>query len=172
MLCISTSKRMLAHTFTWLKSTENIEKWWKKYLLLHTHERLRKDSWRKLKKKVCWSAIGSDSQKLVDQNSKWVTSVWVSTSFWESLPIADQQTFFYIVHWEPLMCMMKKLLFYSVSSVFDHANAYASMRLLVEIHNTRTDCILRLIIWYPPCIATPPALMGKILFWGNFTRNI
>ena len=27
------------------------------------------------------------------QNSKWVTSVWVSTSFWGSLPIAGQQTF-------------------------------------------------------------------------------
>ena len=29
-------------------------------------------------------------------NYKWATSVWVSTSSWESLPIADQQSFFFV----------------------------------------------------------------------------
>ena len=55
MLCISTSKRMLAHVFAWLKTVKNIWKLWKKYLFHHVHERL--DTWRKMKKKVCWSAI-------------------------------------------------------------------------------------------------------------------
>ena len=61
MLCISTTKRMLAHAFAWSKMIKNIWKWVKKNLFHHAH-----GLQRKTKKKVCWSAIGSDSQKLVD----------------------------------------------------------------------------------------------------------
>ena len=42
LLCISTSERMLAHAFTWSKTTKNIQKLGKKYLFHHAHERLTK----------------------------------------------------------------------------------------------------------------------------------
>ena len=48
-----------ARAFAWSKMIKNIRKSWKKSLFHHTHERLTK-------KKVCWSAIESDSQSLVD----------------------------------------------------------------------------------------------------------
>ena len=65
-MCISTRERMLAHEFAWSKTTINIQKWRKKYLFHHACERHTRGLRRKMKKKVCWSAIGSDSQKLVD----------------------------------------------------------------------------------------------------------
>ena len=82
------------HAFAWSKTIKNAQKWVKKstFFIMRTRGSLRahKEKW---KKKVCWSAIGSDSQKLVD------------THFWVFLIVCD------------------------------HANACASMRSLVEIHN-------------------------------------
>ena len=46
MLCISTSKRMLAHAFTWSKMMKIIGKLWKKYLFHHAHKRRMWDVWR------------------------------------------------------------------------------------------------------------------------------
>ena len=73
----------------------------------------------------------------VEKKSKW------ATSFWGSLPIADQQTIFFIflhVSYTSLSCTRwKKYFFHHFQIfyiVFDHANACASMRSLVEIHNT------------------------------------
>ena len=54
------------HAFAWSKTIKNTWKWVKKYLFHHAHERHKRGLRRKTKKKVCWSAIGSDSQKLVD----------------------------------------------------------------------------------------------------------
>ena len=42
LLCISTSKCMLAHAFAWLKMIKNIQKSWKKYISHQTHKRLMK----------------------------------------------------------------------------------------------------------------------------------
>ena len=66
MLCILTREPMLAHAFSWSKTIKNTQKWVKKYLFHHAYERHTRGLWRKQKKKVCWSAIGSDSQKLVN----------------------------------------------------------------------------------------------------------
>ena len=65
LLCISTSERMLVHAFAWLKLIENTRKWVKKVPFHHAYKRLMRGLRRKLKKKVCWSAIESDSQSLV-----------------------------------------------------------------------------------------------------------
>ena len=187
MLRISTSERMLAHAFAWSKTIENTRKWVKStFFIMHTRgsREALNEKRRKTKKKVCWSAIGGDSQKLVDtqmlvanlefcflfflfffstctshvhddvlwktlqkknkkeQNSKWAPSVWVSTSFWESPPIADQQTFFFVFLREPylsLSCAWWKRYFLTHFQVFlivfDHGNACTSMHSLVEIHN-------------------------------------
>ena len=42
LLCILTSKHMLAHVFAWSKTMKNIWKSWKKYLFHHACERLMK----------------------------------------------------------------------------------------------------------------------------------
>ena len=70
MLCILTSKRMLAHAFSWSKTMKNIQKSWKStFSIMCT-----KGSWRKTKKKVCWSAIGSDSQNWLT-HKRWLL-IW------------------------------------------------------------------------------------------------
>ena len=68
--------------------------------------------------------------KRTKKNSKWATSFWVSTSFWESLPIADQQTFFFIFLHEPYMSLSytwwKSYFFHHFPMfliVFEHTNA-------------------------------------------------
>ena len=69
LLCILTSKQMLAHAFACIRMVENDQKHKKMMKKVHfsscipeAHVRLTK----KKEKKVCWSVIGSDSQKLVD----------------------------------------------------------------------------------------------------------
>ena len=52
-------------------------------------------NWKMIKKNYIMhtgSACRKNNKK--QQNSKWATSPWVSNGFWESLPIADQQTLF------------------------------------------------------------------------------
>ena len=49
------------------------------------------------------------------QNFKRATSFLVSTSFWESLPIADQQTFFFVFLHEPLMYFLTIFEYFSVT---------------------------------------------------------
>ena len=56
MLCIS---NQLTHACAWVRMVENDEKH-------RNHCMCTRGLQRKTKKKVCWSAIGSDSQKLVD----------------------------------------------------------------------------------------------------------
>ena len=70
---------MLVNAFAWSKTMENI---WKSWFC----------SWT-------WEGLVEKQSK--QQNSKWATSFWVSTSFWESLPIADQLTFFFVFLHEP-----------------------------------------------------------------------
>ena len=99
---------MLAHGFTWLKLAENTGKWEKIAFPSYTQE-----AYKRLTKKN-------------EENSKWATSIWVSPSFWESLPNRWPTNFFFIflrfsscaLH-EPIVQMMKKILFYSFSTVFD-----------------------------------------------------
>ena len=69
-------------------------------------------------------------------------SIFFQTSFWESLPIADQQTFFFLFLHEPYMSLSytwrKRYFFHHFRMfliVFDHASACSSMRSLVEIHS-------------------------------------
>ena len=66
MLCVLTSKLMLANAWTWSKKMKNTQKSTRKYLFHFAQERLTWGSHRKTRKKVCWSAIGSDPPKLVD----------------------------------------------------------------------------------------------------------
>ena len=57
-----TSECMLAHAFAWSKTTKFFENYEKNtFFIMHT-----RGLQRKTKIKVCWSAIGIDSQKLVD----------------------------------------------------------------------------------------------------------
>ena len=106
LLCISTSERMLAHAFAWLKTIENIRKLTKNYLFHHVHERLMRGS---------------------------------------------------CVHF-PIF-----------SIVFDHANACASMRSLVEIHN-------RIVLFVSAYVGTqcvcPFSLRGLMLFYLSFTNPL
>ena len=78
------------------------------------------------------------------QNFKWATSIWVSTGIWESLPITEQQTFFFVCLREPyvnLLCAWWKRKFLMIFDlvffmIFKHANAWISMCSLVIIRNT------------------------------------
>ena len=111
MLYILTSKCMLAHAFAWLKTIKII---------------------RKSPKSTFFIMRMIDSCKTHEEKySKWGARFWVLTSFWESLPIADQQTFFFIFLHEPYMSLScawwKKVLihdFLMFFIVFDHANAW------------------------------------------------
>ena len=58
VLSISTSKRMLAHAFAWLKTIENTRKCIKKYLFHHAHERLTKKNKEKRSKKFVGQRLG------------------------------------------------------------------------------------------------------------------
>ena len=80
------------------------------------------------------------SMKKSEEKTKLATSIWVSASFWESLPIADQQNLFFFfssqaLH-KPLVRMMEKVLFHDFHC-FRPCKRCASMHSLVEIHNTK-----------------------------------
>ena len=121
LLCILTSKRMLAHGQNWWKTFENHEK----YLFHHVYKRLMKGSWKKHNQK--------------QQNSKWATSFWVSTSFWESLPIAAQQTFFFGFLHKPYMshAWWKRYFFHDFQMffIFSTMRTHAQARLKYATHS-------------------------------------
>ena len=109
------------------------------------HSKIMKKVPFKMKKKVCWPAFGSDFQNLVD-TEKLVAHLKCCCFlfFFLHAPLIcmTQNVLWKFSSWplyEPLMYMMKKLLFYDFwmfSFVFDHANVWASMLSLVKIHNT------------------------------------
>ena len=121
LLCILTSKRMLAHAFTWSKTRKNTQKIFKKYFFIVRMRDSRKAhaTWN------CWGA----------------NSFWVSTSVWESLLNAKK------LHFSSCSCVSLTwvsrtynekstfLNFQAFFIVFDHVNACASMPSQVEIHN-------------------------------------
>ena len=90
LLWISTSKCLLVHAFACLKTI-------KKHLKMSTNIFI-------IHMSCTWDTHVEKKNKK-QQNSKWATSIWVSTSFWESLPIADQQTFFFVFLREPYMSL-------------------------------------------------------------------
>ena len=141
-----------------------------------SHERLTRGLRRKTKKKVCWSEIGSDSQKLVFQRTFYI--MHMSCSYrkkYKNNKIPNKQpasacqpafenhsqsltnnvfsSFFFL----SLSCAWWKGYFFHNFQMFfivlDHANACASMHLLVKIHNivvtnqNSTSCKILISFW-------------------------
>ena len=67
-------------------------------------------------KKVPFPSCAREAHVRCMKNSEENTSILVSASFWESLPIPDQQTFFFVfssqAFHKPLVRMMEKVLFH------------------------------------------------------------
>ena len=103
VLCISTSERGQKQ---W-KTFENYEK--RTFSIMYTR-----------------GSCNAHEEK--QENSKWATSFWVSTSFRESLPIADQQSFFFIflhVSYMSLSCTWWKRYFFII---FKCVLSFSTMR--------------------------------------------
>ena len=130
MLCISTSKRMLARAFAWSKTIKNTRKLVKKVPFASCAReacKAHEEKQRKTKKKFVGQRLGVTPKSCLT-HKHWLL-IWKFVVF---------------VLREPLVRMMKKVLFTHFrvfSIVFDHADACA-----VEIHNT---CIFHIIfqIW-------------------------
>ena len=109
-MCISTSKRMLAHAFAWSKLMENIPKSWKStFFFIRT-----RGSCRLMKKNKEKSYLGAF------RKNKCVLIRYIPSSTWASRIHDGKGTFSQ---------------FQMFFIFFNHVNACASMHSLAEIHN-------------------------------------
>ena len=129
-------KRMQKTYVSWARVAQIrlVQKNVEKSLLVSNWEWLPKASWHP--KAGCSLGI-----LLFQKNSKWASTFWLSTGFWESLPLADQQTFFFLFY-VSLTCASRahdnKGNFHNFQVfffIFDHGNTCPSMSSLVKIHN-------------------------------------
>ena len=96
--------------------------------------------WKIMKKVTFLSCVQEAHVRPMNENEeksypKWATSFWVTTGFWESLPIANQQAFFLNFSSWASVSMMKTVLFSWFLNVFHCFRPCEHMCLLVEIHN-------------------------------------
>ena len=122
MLCISTSKRMLAHAFAWSKTIENIRKSWKKYevcrykafLFMNIRRSSRKTKKNEIPKEQpafgCQPAFGSHSESLTNK----LFSVFLHASHmslscaWWKRYFFQHFTMFFIVCWSKYTTLVFK----------------------------------------------------------------
>ena len=122
VLCISTSKCMLAHAFTWSQTMKNAWKLSKNYFFHHMHERLTQEH----EEKCIFLAFRSDYQTLVDTQKL----------------VAPQQFHVNLVIFvrEPLVSMIKNTDFNHFSSSLrkiNNRNWLSSLRLAVSLVKCR-----------------------------------